>query len=269
MKIGFLITARLKSTRLNLKLLLPLNDYTVIERVIHRAKSVAGCDDIVLCTSTSNQDLPLVRIAKENNIYYFNGHPDDVLQRLLDASLLFNLDYFIGITADNPLFSIHHANLLVDAVKQNPGLDFIYTAGMPIGVNIYAMNVRALKTVCAIKEQIDSEIWGSLINRPDIFNVIEVKASQEFIKNNYRLTLDEFDDYCLFKALYNKFPKDVVVDVLDAYDILDSNPDIVEMNSHVKQLDLDEDIKKAIDNYYKKNRKSILKIKEEIYATER
>ena len=266
MKIGFLITARLKSRRLNLKLLLPLNGYTVIERVIQRAKSVIEGDDIILCTSTLNQDLSLVRIAKENNIYYFNGHPDDVLQRLLDASLLFNLDCFIGITADNPLFSTYHANLLVDAVQQNPSLDFVYTSGMPIGVNIYAMNVKALKTVCAIKEQVDTEIWGYLIKRPEIFNVLEIKASQEFIRNNYRLTLDEFDDYHLFKTLHNKFPKDTIIDVLDAYDVLDSNPDIVGMNSHVKQLDLDEDTKKAIDVYYKKNKKKILKIKEQLYT---
>ncbi|MFC1869494.1 cytidylyltransferase domain-containing protein [Thermodesulfobacteriota bacterium] len=269
MKIGFLITARLKSSRLNLKLLLQLNGCTVIERIIQRAKAVIECDDIVLCTSNSNQDLPLVRIAKENDIYYFNGHPDDVLQRLLDASLLFNLDYFIGITADNPLYSIYHANLLVDTVQQNPSLDFVYTDGMPIGVNIYAMNVKALKTVCAIKEQVDTEIWGYLIKRPEIFNVREIKAAQEFIRNTYRLTLDEFDDYRLFKALYNKFPKDAVIDVLDAYDVLDSNSDIARINTHVVQCDLGEDVKRAINNYYKKNRKHILKMKEEIYAIKR
>ena len=269
MKIGFLITARLKSSRLNLKLLLPLNGYTVIDRVIQRAKSVIECDDIVLCTSNSNQDLPLARISKENDIYYFNGHPDDVLQRLLDASLLFNLDYFIGITADNPLFSIYHANLLIDTVQQNPSFDFVYTDGMPIGINIYAMNVKALKTVCAIKKQVDTEIWGYLIKRPEIFNVQEIKATQEFTRNNYRLTLDEFDDYCLFRAIYNEFPKDAVVDVLDAYDVLDSNPDIAGMNTHVVQRDLDEDVKIAIDNYYKQNRDEILKIKEDIYAIKR
>ena len=266
MKIDFLITARIKSTRLNRKLLLPLNGYTVIERVIQRAKSVIGCDEVVLCTSNFNQDLPLVKIAKENNIYYFNGHPDDVLQRLLDASLLFNLDYFIGITADNPLFSIHHASLLVEKVQQNPSLDFVYTEGMPIGVNVYAMNVKALKTVCAIKEQIDTEIWGYLIKRPDVFNVQKIKVDQEFIRNNFRLTLDEFDDYRLFKALYNHFPKDAVINILDAYDVLDSNPDIAGMNRNVMQLDLDEGVKRAIDNHYKKNIDKILKIKKEVYT---
>jgi spore coat polysaccharide biosynthesis protein SpsF len=269
MKVGFLITARLKSSRLHLKLLLPLNGYTVIERVIQRAKAVIECDDIVLCTSYLNQDLPLVCIAKRNNIYYFNGHSDDVLKRLLDASILFNLDYFIGITADNPLFSIYHANLLVDMVKRNPSIDFAYTSGMPIGINIYAMKVKALETVCAVKEQVDTEIWGYLIKRPEIFNVREINVDKKFIRNEYRLTLDEFDDYCLFKKLYNQFPKDEVIDVLDAYEILDSNPEISSLNQNIVQRDLDENTKKSVNEYYMNNKDYILSIKNKIYKENR
>ena len=48
MKIGFLITARLKSSRLKLKLLKQLNSKTVIEHVITRAKKVVECEDIGL-----------------------------------------------------------------------------------------------------------------------------------------------------------------------------------------------------------------------------
>lgn len=266
MKIGFLITARLKSTRLKLKLLLPLNGKTIIDHIIARAKAVIDCDDIVLCTSKSNQDLPLLRTAQKNDIYYFNGHSEDVLQRLLDASLLFDLDYFIGITADNPLFSITHANILVDTIKQDPSLDFVYTSGMPIGVNIYAMKVNALKTVCSIKEQVDTEIWGYLINRPEIFHVMEMTAGEEYRRDGYRMTLDEYDDYRFFKALYSKFPAGSVIDVLEALDALDADPEIGRLNAHVKQLDLSRDIKKKIDDYYKKNKDKILTIKKTIYS---
>ncbi|SVE13687.1 uncharacterized protein METZ01_LOCUS466541, partial [marine metagenome] len=132
MNIGFLITARLKSTRLKKKILLPLNGYTVIERIIQRAKQVVEGEKVVLCTSTVHQDLPLVETAIKNNIYYFNGHPDDVLQRLLNAAEFFSFDFFIGITADNPLFSIHHANIIKDMLTRDPSLDYVYTTGMPI-----------------------------------------------------------------------------------------------------------------------------------------
>ena len=48
MKIGILITARLKSSRLKKKVLKDLNGYTVIERIINRAKKVVSSENIIL-----------------------------------------------------------------------------------------------------------------------------------------------------------------------------------------------------------------------------
>lgn len=265
MKIGFLITARLKSTRLKLKLLKYLNGYTVIERIIQRAKKIKGCSDIVLCTSTLNQDLPLVRIAKENNIYYFNGSEEDVLQRLLNTAELFKMDYFVGITADNPLFSIHHANMISNIIKSNRTLDYVYTVGMPIGVNIYGMKVKALKLVCSIKQEVDTEIWGNLINQPRIFKIKKIKAEKKFVNKNYRMTLDEYRDYIFFSKLYKMFPKESVIDVLDAFKYLKNNPKIWQINKMVLQKDLSENVKKKISNFYKNNEQSILKLKKKLY----
>jgi len=42
MKIGFFITARLKSSRLKNKILLDLNGKTVLDRIIERCKVVSG-----------------------------------------------------------------------------------------------------------------------------------------------------------------------------------------------------------------------------------
>ena len=265
MNIGFLITARLKSTRLKRKILLPLNGFTVIERVIQGAKQVVEAEKVVLCTSTVHQDLPLVEKAIKNNIYYFNGHPDDVLQRLLNAAEFFGFDFFIGITADNPLFSIHHANIIKDMFNKDSSLDFVYTTGMPIGINIYGLNVKALQTVCEVKKQIDTEIWGPLINRPEIFNVEELKAEKEYVRESYRLTLDEEDDYKVFNAIYESFESDAVVDVLKAYDFLDKNPEISALNKNVIQKQLKKSTVNTIDRFYKINRTRILDLKSSIY----
>ena len=266
MNIGFLITARLKSTRLKFKVLKDLNGYSVIERVIQRAKKVKGCNDIVLCTSYLSQDLPLVRSSIKNDIFYYKGSPEDVLQRLLDAAELFQMDYIIGITADNPMFSIHHANVITDMFKANNNLDYIYTTGMPIGVNIYGIKTKALKTVCSIKEEIDTEIWGYLINRPEIFNVKEVVADDEYRRENYRMTLDEINDYKFFVQLYSMFPKDGVIDLLDAYRCLQENPDMAATNNMVIQKDLDEDMKKRISKFYEDNKNTVIDLKNSVYS---
>ncbi|WP_440681196.1 cytidylyltransferase domain-containing protein, partial [Candidatus Pelagibacter sp. HIMB1623] len=260
MKIGFLITARLKSTRLKFKILKKLNGYTVIERIIQRAKKIKKCSDIVLCTSSLNQDLPLVKIAKDNDIFVYNGSAEDVLQRLLNASELFGMDYFIGITADNPLFSIHHANLISKMIRANKNLDYIYTSGMPIGANIYGIRTKALKTVCQVKQELDTEIWGYLINRPEIFKVKEIKVENKYRGKNFRLTLDEEDDYIFFRKLYDMFPKNQVIDLLKAYKCLEKNPELSFINSKVNQRDLDNNVKKRISIFYKKNKKKIIKL---------
>ena len=267
MNIGFLITARLKSKRLKFKILKSLNGYSVIERIIQRAKKVKKCKEIVLCTSYFNQDLPLVKTAIESGIYYYNGSPEDVLDRLFHAATLYKMDYFIGITADNPLFSIYHANLISKIITSEQDLDFIYTTGMPIGANIYAINTKALKTVCSIKEEVDTEIWGYLINRPEIFNIKEIKVDNQYKSQDYRMTLDEINDYKFFSQLYDKFPKDEVIDLLDAYKCLEKNPEIAKINSNVIQKDLDQKTKQRINNFYKKNNFKILQLKKKIYSS--
>jgi len=267
MKIGFLITARLKSTRLKFKLLKQLNGFTVVERVIQRAKEVKGCEDIVLCTSRINQDLPLVKTAIHNNIYYYNGSSEDVLQRMLDAAELFNMDFVIGITADNPLFSIHHANVISETIKTQKDLDFIFTSGLPIGLNIYGIKTKALKTVCSIKKELDTEIWGYLVNRPEIFNIREIKVNDDFKRDGYRMTLDEMDDYLFFSKIYDNFPKNTVLKIMDVYQYLDSNPSIANLNKMVIQKDLDEVVKTRISKFYKENKEKIIELKKQIYTS--
>lgn len=264
MKIGFLITARLKSSRLKLKLLKQLNSKTVIEHVIARAKKVVECEDIVLCTSEYNQDLPLVRIAQKENIYYYNGEAEDVLTRLKSASELFGFDYVICITADNPLFSIYHANFLSDYIRKNPHIDFITTTGMPVGVNIYAVKTKTLQTVCKVKKEIDTEIWGPLIH-PEIFNVKEIEVEEHYKTNKVsRLTLDEIDDYTLIRTIYKQIDKEVI-DILDVYDLLEEKKEISKLNEKVEQKFLDKEIINRINNYYMENKKEILELKRDIY----
>jgi spore coat polysaccharide biosynthesis protein SpsF len=253
----------LKSTRLKRKVLLPLNGYTVIDRVIQRAKKVPAIDDIVLCTSTEHQDLPLIDSARNNNIYYYNGHPDDVLKRLLDAAKLFGMDFFIGITADNPLFCFHHAALISKFIQENPDSDFVFSSGMPIGLNTYAIRTKALEVVCELKEVVDTEIWGPLINRPDIFNVHEIEAADAY-RRDVRLTLDEPDDYRLFEEIYASFEPEQVPDVLNVYKLFDTRPELARINSHVVQKELDPAVKARIDAYYRDNRDHVLEVKRRI-----
>ena len=264
MKIGFLITARLKSTRLPMKLLKEILGKTVIEHVIDRIKEINEIETIVLCTSTNHQDLQLIDIARKNNIYYFNGNEEDVLQRLLDASKLFNLDYMIGITGENPLFDIESTKETIQKIKTNK-YDFICTKGLPIGCATYGIRTSALETVCSIKEIVDTEIWGYLINRPEIFEINTIEVENKLNWPLLRITMDYPEDYMFIKTIFENTTSEERKDLGLVLNFLRQNPKIISINAEKIQLDLDEETKKEINEYFIKNKNEILNTKLKIY----
>jgi len=249
MKIGFLITARLKSSRLPLKLLLDLNNKTIIERVIERCKKVSNISEIILCSSTNPQDKPLAEAALNNNIFYYLGSEEDVLQRLSDAATFFNLDYIINITGENPLFSIYHANLVVSQALKEKN-DFIYIDGLPIGCAVYGINPQALKTVCQIKEEIDTEIWGPLINRPEIFNVKKLEVQDRLRMPELRITTDYTEDYLFVQKIFSYFPDSHIPDYSEVVRLLQDNPELKEIHGMHEQAALDPAVAEKIDKFY-------------------
>ncbi|WP_339710967.1 NTP transferase domain-containing protein [uncultured Kriegella sp.] len=204
MKIGYFITARLKSSRLKQKILLPLHGATVLDHVINRCKQVNGIDDIVLCTSTNPQDAKLYNYALDHKIKFYAGSEDDVLKRLLDAAKYFGFDAFVSITADNPLHSIYVANLIVDWVTTKPA-DFVFTSGLPIGLTPYFLNTKALEIAVGMKEKTDSEIWGPFVNRPDFFKIGYLDLQTSLFDKDIRLTCDYIDDYEVMVNIFSQF----------------------------------------------------------------
>jgi spore coat polysaccharide biosynthesis protein SpsF len=264
MRIGLLITARLKSTRLPQKLLMDLNGRTIIERVIDRAKEVQYLDEIVICTSTDPQDKALTDIAISNDVHYYLGSPEDVLKRLQDAAHFFDLDYIISITGENPLFSIYHTNILVDRIRREGG-DFLYFDGLPIGCATSGINKFALDVVCKVKDVIATEIWGPLLKRPEIFNVQKLEINDFYKRPHLRITTDYIEDYQFINKIYDNFREKTVPPLLKALTILDQNPSYLEINKDKRQAELDELVLEKINNNFQNNLSDIKKIKDEIY----
>jgi len=260
MKTGFLITARLKSSRLPLKLLLKLQGREVVRHVIDRAKQVAGVDSIVLCTSTDSQDHPLAEIAAEEGILYYPGDGTDVLKRLSDAAKYFRIDNFLSVTADNPLFCVYHANRLSNLIRMNPATDYAYLTGLPIGAALYALRTRAVDVVCKIKEEADTEIWGPFINRPEFFNVASLDA-QEGWACDARLTLDEPCDFEFISQLTNCIPGKVSdLDLPSISRILKEKPELRSINSNIIQRALAPDFMQKIDSVFVNKKEEILEL---------
>ena len=248
MKIGYFITARLKSSRLKRKILLPLNQNSVLDHVIGRCKLTKGIDDVVLCTSTNPQDSELFDYALKHQIKFYSGSEDDVLKRLLDAARYYEYDAFVSITADNPLHSYFISNKIIEWVKKEHS-DFVFTSGLPIGLTPYFINKKALEIAVAMKKQTDTEIWGPFVNRSDFFKIGYLTVDNKLFAENTRLTCDYEEDYKFISSILDEFPENYNPSIFEISNLLNKNK-IKITNSIVKQTSVSKKTIETIQNTF-------------------
>lgn len=236
MEIGFLITARLKSTRLPGKVMLELNNKPVIWHMINRLKLSPVLDRIIICTSANTQDRPLVDIAASENIDCFLGSEEDVILRLYEAAREFKLDYVLNVTADCPLVSIEYLEKIVDKYVATKA-DLIRCFDLPHGFYSYGLKIEAMRRVCEIKKSGATEVWGRYFTDTGLFKVVDIDVPPEYIRPNYRLTLDYPEDFEFLQKVFEHFGENThKTPMSDIIRYLDENPDVVEINEHCEEL---------------------------------
>jgi spore coat polysaccharide biosynthesis protein SpsF len=235
MKTGFLITARLKSTRLPGKLRLLIDEREIIRHMIDRLKLSNQIDEIILCTSTNPQDEPLEQIATEENIECFRGHEEDVIQRLSDACEKYNLDYVLNVTGDCPLVSYEYFEKILDTYHSTKA-DFIRCLDLPHGFFSYGIKPEALKKACSIKDDDNTEVWGRYFTDTGLFRVVDLDIPHSLRRHEFRLTLDYPEDFKFFETLFRSYGENVFkAKMIDIVPFLDSHPEIVDINKDCKK----------------------------------
>lgn len=233
MKVGYLVTGRLKSTRLPKKLLIEVKGKPVIGHMLDRLKLATSVDQIVICTSDLDQDRPLGDIAREHGVECYFGDPDDVLVRLLGAANKYGFDYILNITADCPLVDPVYADAIVEHFMET-NADLIRQFDLPHGVFSYGIKVEALRKVVEIKQSQDTEVWGRYFTDTGLFKVIDFNVSNPFHRRpGLRLTIDYPEDLEVFKRIVNGVYKECEVPNLDQIlSFIDANPDVMRLNEH-------------------------------------
>ena len=235
MKIASFITARLKSKRLKRKVLLPICGKPMISHLVDRLRLSKKCEQIVLCTSTVEQDDDLEIFAAKEGIECFRGHPDDVMLRLRDAARFYNVDIVSSCTADNPLID----NVCMDELIEyhlKGKFDFSSSQNLPFGTFTMAVNKDSLDKACAIKDSDETEFWPQYFLRTNQFKLGNLFHSKIYNHKNIRLTVDEELDFKLINSIFkNLYKNQHVFSLREVLSFLDKNPELKEINVSVNQ----------------------------------
>ena len=238
MKLDFvvLIQARCGSSRFPQKVLMELGEKPVILKVIERVKKSKRIDDLFVITSIDKNNLPLIKICSENNVRVFVGSEDDVLDRYYQCARLLNANYIVRITADCPVFDWRYLDSAIEIVKSNGDIDYLgdFNETFPDGLDIEIVKFSALQYAWEnAKLQSEREHVTLFIkNNRSLFDIANMSSKIENI-SHHRWTLDENEDYELLCKIYEHFisikKEDFVTE--DILDFLNSNPDLVKINS--------------------------------------
>lgn len=150
-KVVAIIQARMGSTRLPGKSLMPLAGKPLVYRVLERIIPAKRIDQIVLAVPNTEENKVLSIIAGELGIAVFAGSEDDLVDRYYQAAKKFNAKYVVRIPADNPTpqsteidrIIEHHLGLVTPGFSSN--LAEIYNSGYPDGIGAEIFDFELLK----------------------------------------------------------------------------------------------------------------------------
>lgn len=234
MKVAVLIVARMASTRLKRKPLLPLGDQRVIDHLIRRLRQVRSADDIILCTTVARADDELAAVAHDQQLPVFRGSEANVPARLLFAARQYALDFCVVVEGDEIFVDPAYADRII-AAAQDTAVDFITLGGFPIGAYLLGIRTSALEKVCSVLgtgDDVNTDGWGRYFTQTGWFQLMTLQPDDEQLRRpDYRFTLDYPEDYALVQAVYARlYQPDRIVPLNETLALLDRDPALAAIN---------------------------------------
>jgi glutamate-1-semialdehyde 2,1-aminomutase/spore coat polysaccharide biosynthesis protein SpsF len=197
MKKVAIIQARMGASRFPGKVLELLDSKPVLEWVVDAALLIPTIDQVIVATSDSKIDQPIVEWCTQNKVAVFRGSESDVLSRFYDAAKEHKADVVVRITADCPLLDANIAGQVLYFVSSQ-GADYasnVLPATWPDGLDCEAFTMGALEEAHkkAMRQSDREHVTSYIYNNQYKFKVTNVPAALPGLQK-HRWTIDTKED---------------------------------------------------------------------------
>jgi len=239
-KVVVTIEARMTSSRLPGKVMLPANGKPMLEHLVSRLKQVKSIQEIVLATTINQTDDCLVEFAQQQGIAWFRGSEEDVLLRVIGAAESVDADIVVEITGDCPIIDPLIVGQTIQMYLYND-CDYVsngHVRSYPDGMDSQVFSLEVLKRSAAMTtDPLDHEhVTLYILNHPELFSHIYLIASPDLYWPELGLTLDEPKDYELLKKIIEHFgDANPYFSCREAIELLKSKPEWAAINKDVRR----------------------------------
>lgn len=237
------------STRMPSKILLPFDGRrSILEIILNRIKHIAGDSQVIVATTTNENDELIVGMAEVCGVECYRGSESDVLSRFIDAAQAYGVDRLVRVCSDNPFLSSEGLQLLMQTLKTTDA-DYvgfkvgdkpsILTHGgfYAEGVTLSALMRVAHDTSLPLYHE---HVTNYIYTHPDDFKICWLPADSSLANHpEVRLTIDTPQDFSaasqVFAALSREGDDWNISRVIDAIgrmpSVIDSMKTQIEQNS--------------------------------------
>jgi spore coat polysaccharide biosynthesis protein SpsF len=238
MKTAAIIQARLGSTRLPRKVLLPLQGRPMLAHVVERVARAHRVDEVVVATTTCSMDDELWQFCRANGWRVVRGSETDVLSRYWTAAQEVAADQVVRITADCPLIDSAVIDQVIWTRIIHPIVDYasntIEPRSFPRGLDVEVMSAEALNRAWSEDKKLEwrEHVTPYLYRNPDSFSLRSVQHPADL--SALRWTVDTPEDYQYVTRIFDAFP-DNKFTWSDVLALTLRHPEWANLNAHVPQ----------------------------------
>lgn len=231
--------ARMTSTRLPGKVLMPAAGRPLIRYHLERLMRAKRLDGLVLATTTNATDDPLAEAAVQLGVPVFRGDEHDVLGRFAGAAAAARADIVVRVTGDCPLIDPALVDELIGCFVQGEPLDYlsIDPTRYPRGLDAEIFTRAALDAADAeATEAAEREHVTPFIYRhPERFRLGTPLAPKRTVPP-HRWCVDELSDLELVSRILTALgPRALTAGWQDVCKVLDLNPGWTLINRDIQQ----------------------------------
>ena len=199
---GIFLQARMDSTRLPGKALLPLPGGTVAGHAMRALKLVKA--DVHSLLTDDESAASLRPHAEKEGFDLFIGPKEDVLARYCQAARHYGTDLVVRATGDNPLVSPGLALAIMD-IHMKEQADLSHFLHIPLGTGVEVVGAEALfRAEQSASDPFEREhITTYLYRNPSRFRVCEIPGPPSLRLSGIKVSVDTPGDYSLIRELYD------------------------------------------------------------------
>jgi spore coat polysaccharide biosynthesis protein SpsF len=233
------IEARMTSSRLPGKVMLPLMGRPALQLMIDRLKRSRYVDGMCIATTTNSADDVLEALAREAGVLCFRGSETDVLGRVLGAARSARADIIVELTGDCPFVD---PRLVDRGIEEFFSRDYDYVANtitstFPNGFDVQVFPTHILAEVDSLtNDPIDrAHVSYYIYTHPERYRCYNWEARPDEHGPELRVTLDEKSDYDALTMIAQALESNSEFDARDVVAYLRSHPDVAALNANVRQ----------------------------------